>query len=147
MKKPLPPTYVAISIATMLALHFLAPVELLLSYPWRLAGLLPLAVGFALNIAADRAFKRYDTTVKPFQRSSCLIAGGVFRFTRNPMYLGMVLSVAGIAMLLGSLTPWIVVPVLAVLLQRNFIAIEERMLEETFGAPFADYAKHVRRWL
>jgi protein-S-isoprenylcysteine O-methyltransferase Ste14 len=63
------------------------------------------------------------------------------------MYLGMVLIVAGVAILLGSVTPWIAVAVLAVLLDRVFIAREEKMLAGTFGAAFEDYRARVRRWL
>ena len=146
MKKPLPPTYVLLSIVIMVALHYIAPVAMILAFPWRFWGLLPLAAGIALNIAADRAFKRRATTVKPFERSTTRLTDGVFRWSRNPMYLGMVLSVAGIALLLGSLSPWLLVAILVFLLQRNFITVEERMLEGSFGAAFIDYKKRVRRW-
>ena len=143
----LPPIYFLAAIALTIALHFLFPVATFIPFPWRFAGLLPIAAGIALNLAADRQFKRRNTTVKPFQKSSALVTDGAFRWSRNPMYLGMVLVVAGIAIIEGSVTPWIVVAALAVLLERLFILREEQMLQETFGAVFQQYKKRVRRWL
>ncbi len=63
------------------------------------------------------------------------------------MYLGMVLIVAGIAILVGTLSPWITVAGLAVLLDRVFVAPEEGMMERTFGDAFRQYKGRVRRWL
>jgi len=63
------------------------------------------------------------------------------------MYLGMVLIVAGAALIEGTLSPWIATVALAVLLDRVFIVREEAMLEETFGAAFRQYRSRVRRWL
>jgi protein-S-isoprenylcysteine O-methyltransferase Ste14 len=62
--------------------------------PWRFAGVLPIAAGIALNVAAARQFKPRNTTVTPFQESSALMTDGVLRWSRNPMYLGMVLIVS-----------------------------------------------------
>jgi protein-S-isoprenylcysteine O-methyltransferase Ste14 len=112
MTKILPPTYFLAAIALTIALHFLFPVATFIRLPWRFAGLLPITAGIALNIAADRQFKRRNTTVKPFQESRALVTDGIFRWSRNPMYLGMVLIVSGIAIIEGSVTPWIVVEAL-----------------------------------
>jgi protein-S-isoprenylcysteine O-methyltransferase Ste14 len=63
------------------------------------------------------------------------------------MYLGMVLALLGIAMWLGSLTPFVVIPVFTALIQRGFIRNEERRLTDAFGPPYAEYRRRVRRWL
>ncbi|NIN72992.1 MAG: hypothetical protein GTO46_13905 [Gemmatimonadetes bacterium] len=63
------------------------------------------------------------------------------------MYLGLVLVVLGIAVITGSLTPLLVVPIFALLLDRKFIAAEERMLEKRFGSAWLEYKKSVRRWI
>ena len=147
MKKTLPPTWFFGAIILAAALHYLLPLRQLLLLPWRLLGLIPLIIGIVLNLAADHAFKKLNTTVKPFERSNALITNGVFRLTRNPMYLGMTLMLLGIALMLGSTTPLAVVVVLAVLFDRLFITPEERMLEETFGDEFRAYRKRVRRWI
>ncbi len=147
MTKLLPPTYFLLAIALMLAVHFLIPIAALIPLPWRLVGVLPIAAGIALNIVADRQFKKFNTTVKPFQKSSALITDGCFRWGRNPMYLGMILIVSGSAVLVGSASPWIVVVALAILLDRIFIVREEKLLGETFGTGFQQYKQRVRRWL
>jgi protein-S-isoprenylcysteine O-methyltransferase Ste14 len=147
IRKLLPPAYVLTAIVLMVALHFIAPAARLIPSPWNLLGVIPLAVGIIINVVADRAFSRAGTTVKPFQESSALITTGVYRLSRNPMYLGLVLLVLGIAVITGSLTPLVVVPILAFLLDRDFIAAEERMLEERFGPVWLEYKKSVRRWI
>jgi len=147
MTKILPPVYFLAAIALTIALHFLFPVVTIVPLPWRFVGLLAIAAGITLNIVADRQFKQRNTTVKPFQESSALVTIGAFRWSRNPMYLGMVLIVSGIAIIEGSVTPWIVVAALAVLLDRIFIRCEEKMLQETFGNLFQRYKKRTRRWL
>jgi protein-S-isoprenylcysteine O-methyltransferase Ste14 len=143
----LPPAYLMIALVLMVSLNFLFPVRRLIPYPWLLSGIVPLSLGVALNLLADRSFKRHNTTVKPFRRSSALITDSVFRLSRHPMYLGMVLILVGIAVLLGSLTPWIVVPAFAVLFDVVFIRIEESMMEETFGKAYREYKDEVRRWI
>jgi len=147
MKKVLPPGYFFLAIMFMAAFHLLIPGRRIIAFPWNLPGLLPLLSGIALDIIADRRFKRDSTTVKPHEESAVLVVDGPFRLSRNPMYLGMVLILAGVAGLMGSLTPWLVVPAFAVLLDVIFIRAEERMLEEGFGDAYREYRKRVRRWI
>lgn len=147
MKRPLPPTYFLGAIALTVSLHFLYPLEQLLATPWRLIGTAPLILGVVLNLLADQALKKHDTTVKPFEESASLVTAGVFGITRNPMYLGMTLILLGIALLLGSAMPFVLVLVLPILFDRVFILPEEKMLEDTFGDNFREYRERVRRWI
>lgn len=147
LNRPLPPTYFLASLCLMLGLHFLAPVAQAPPSPWRLSGLIAVAVGLWLNVAADRAFKAHDTTVKPFELSQVLVTDGVFRFTRNPMYLGMVLILIGVAVSLGTLSPFLACAAFAALLHFRFILVEERMLAATFGPRWEAYRKRTRRWI
>lgn len=143
----LPPTYLYLSIVIMVALHFLFPVAKPISFPWALLGAIPFALGLALNLIADRAFKVRKTTVKPFEEPTFLITDGVFRVSRNPMYLGFVLILIGIAVFMGSLTPYAVIIVFAIFMDTVFIRIEERMLGEKFGETWLVYKGDVRRWI
>jgi protein-S-isoprenylcysteine O-methyltransferase Ste14 len=147
MKRLLPPAYFLIAILLTVALHFLLPLRGLIPFPWRLVGLAPLFLGIVLNVLADRALKRYQTTVKPFELSRVLVTEGVFRVSRHPMYLGMALIIAGIAALLGSLSPWLVLPLFALLLEVRFVRTEESMLEASFGKAYQSYRKRARRWI
>lgn len=132
-KKMLPPTYLFLFIAIMGALHFFLPIAEIVPYPWLLFGWLFLFLGIILNLLADRAFKYYQTTVKPFEESTTLITTGVFRFSRHPVYLGMVSILIGLALIMGSLTPFVTIPPFLILMDRVFIKVEEQMLEKKFG--------------
>src|SRR5271166_1632304 len=143
----LPPAYFLASLALMAALAFALPIAVIAAWPWRAAGLIPIAAGVGLNLAADRAFKARGTTVKPFEPSSVLLTDGVFRITRNPMYLGMILILVGVAMLIGSLSPFLVVAGFAAIIETRFIPVEERMLAETFGDAWTAYCRRTRRWI
>jgi protein-S-isoprenylcysteine O-methyltransferase Ste14 len=146
-KKLLPPSYLFFSLLLMIGLHYVLPLVKVLNYPWSLSGCVPLLIGVLLNLVADQAFKRAGTTVKPFVESSALITDGVFRISRHPMYLGMVLILFGIAMLMGTLTPFFVVLLFLLLMQNRFILVEERMLEARFGDHWLIYKTRVRQWL
>jgi protein-S-isoprenylcysteine O-methyltransferase Ste14 len=141
-----PPTFLLAALLLMLVLHFLVPGARVIQPPWSLLGLLPLGFGVGINLAADRELHRVGTTVKPFEVSACLVSGGVYRFSRHPMYLGFIALLAGVAILLGSLSPWLVVPVFFLLLERIFIRVEEAMLAERFGEAWGAYTRRVRRW-
>jgi len=143
----LPPRYFAAALVAMLVLALVLPGARLIPFPWNLLGLIPLILGAAMNVVADRQFKQAGTTVKPFATSSTLVTDGVFRFTRNPMYLGMVSSLAGVAVLLRELSPWVVVPLFAALMQRVFVRSEERLLEGRFEEEWRSYASRVRQWI
>jgi protein-S-isoprenylcysteine O-methyltransferase Ste14 len=145
-KKILPPTYLLLAIVIMVGLHFLVPLAALIPFPWNLPGLIPFALGVGINMQADRAFKRVKTTVKPYETSTTLITDGVFRVTRNPMYVGFVLILLGIAIFVGSLSPYLVVFVFPFVMEKMFITVEEQMLADTFGETWFAYTHKVRRW-
>jgi len=145
--KLMPTTYLLMSVIAIVALHVLLPVAKVVPTPWNLLGILPLVVGVVINLVADRAFHAAQTTVRPFEKSSALVTSGVFRVSRNPMYLGFVLLLIGLAVLLRSLTPYLVVVAFAALLDRQFVAVEEQMLAEQFGADWQRYRLRTRRWL
>jgi protein-S-isoprenylcysteine O-methyltransferase Ste14 len=142
------PTHILlIAMTAMPALHLLWPAGTIIPAPWTLLGLIPIAAGILINLAADGALHRVGTTVKPFEESAALVTGGAYRISRHPMYLGFVLILGGVAILLGSPTPWIVVPLFVVWIDRVFITAEERMLSSRFGPAWKEYASRARRWI
>jgi len=146
-KRILPPTYFYAAVLLMVGLHVAAPLHRLVPWPWSLAGVLPVLIGIALNLWAARLFKRAGTTEKPFEESAALVTDGPFRFTRNPMYVGMVLILIGEGVLLGSASPFAVVPVFAVLMQVLFIRHEEQAMAAAFGDAWRAYRTRVRPWI
>lgn len=113
---------------------------------WNPFGLVPLLAGFALAAWSAYTFHMHQTTVHPFKPASALVTTGPFAFSRNPIYLGMSLVLLGFAIALGTLSPFVMVPVFMILLTRTIISGEERMLTETFGAEYDMWRGKVRRW-
>ena len=146
-RKALPPTYLLLTMGVMLVLHFSFPLKRVAPYPSNLLGCIPLLAGTALNLMADRALKVYKTTVKPFQVSTALVTTGAYRICRHPMYLGMVLMLIGLALLLGSVSPFLAVIIFALLMELIFVRAEEQMLEKEFGERWLVYKQRVRRWI
>ena len=143
----LPPVYLLFSLLLMFALHWLFPIVRIVHEPARLLGILPILIGISTGIWTRLLFARAGTTIKPFQESTTLITQGPFRLTRNPVYVSMILVLIGTALLLGTLSPWFVIPILALILDRRIIRVEEGMLESRFGDQYRNYQLHVRRWL
>jgi protein-S-isoprenylcysteine O-methyltransferase Ste14 len=124
---------------------------------WPRGGGLPVwavAIGLALAgvliaLAGVREFARAGTTVNPLApaRASRLVSSGIFGHTRNPMYLGMLLVLAGWGVWLGNATAWLALPLLVAILNVLQIGPEERALRLRFGAEFERYAARVRRWV
>jgi len=144
-----PPLVAAIGIAVGLVLTFLYPVPIVEPPAARtLAGLgaVFLVVWLGLAVTANVTFRRKGTPVNPYAPTTALATSGPYKFTRNPMYLGLVLMTVGFALVMNSM--WLVlmaVPVLLIL--RNLVIVhEERYLEEKFGDAYRDYSKRVRRW-
>jgi protein-S-isoprenylcysteine O-methyltransferase Ste14 len=146
-RKILPPTYVFLSVVSIIGLHFLIPVTKVVPSPWNLTGLLPLVMGIIVNIIAANAFEKANTTIKPYQASTYLVTNGLYRVSRNPMYLGATLILVGTVVMLGSLTPYLVIIVFVVLINEVFIKTEEHMLEGKFSERYLAYKQKVRRWI
>jgi len=106
-------------------------------------------LGLAFSLGSRAAFKRADTTLDPLHpdHASRLVTSGVYRFTRNPMYVGQCLAVVGWCMWLDHALAW-VVPVAHVAFLTMFqIKPEERVLMAKFGEDYRVYCARVRRWL
>jgi protein-S-isoprenylcysteine O-methyltransferase Ste14 len=142
-----PPMYLGIAVLLMIGLHRLAPVKQIIHGPICFLGVVPFAVGLWFILWVNAIFRRVGTTIKPFEESAVLVVEGPFRVSRNPIYLGMLLALFGVAVLLGSLTPFLVVPVFAFLIDVRFVRAEEGILTKSFGRQFEDYMRRVRRWL
>lgn len=96
---------------------------------------------------ALRAFRRHETTVSPYGQPVCLVTSGIFRYSRNPIYLGLLLLVLGFAVAFNSVWLMAMTLLLFLLLQSGVIKPEERLLAARFGGAYQAYTKRVRRWL
>ena len=122
-------------------LPFVAPAIL------RNLGLLITFVGFLLGIAAFLEFRKSRTTVDPHGSSQQVVTSGIYRFTRNPIYLGFLLMVVGLPLNSGLYWGVVMAPFYIFLMNRLVIEQEEAYLEKKFGKTYASYKAQVRRWL
>lgn len=115
--------------------------------PW-IAGLLA-ALGTAIACLGVLEFKQAKTTVNPTKpgTSSTLVTGGIYRHTRNPMYLGFLLTLTGWAIVMGNLPAFLILPAFVLYMNAFQIKPEERVLASIFGEEFERYRSRVRRWI
>ncbi len=142
-----PPIWLVLAFAGLFALNRWFPIARFESAPSGWSAWLLLAPGLLMVLVAAAGFKRADTGMVPFSKSTALVTGGIYRITRNPMYLGMTLILAGAAIKVGSLGAWIPVPLFMAVIHRQFILKEEIFLTAIYGEEYRNYMKKVRRWL
>lgn len=147
LQKVLPPVWFLLSIILMVGLHFWLPVKQLFFPPITYLGIVAIATGIGMILFCAYLFRQKDTTIKPFQESGYLAREGIFNYSRNPIYLGMIIVLSGLWIIEGSLTPVLIIPVFTWLIHELFIKEEERMLEAKFGEEYREYKATVRRWI
>jgi protein-S-isoprenylcysteine O-methyltransferase Ste14 len=135
--------------AAMWALHRWLPLGHWIATPWNRLGALPGAAGVALAVAAFLRFQRERTTVNPMDpsKASRLVTQSVFRISRNPMYLGLLLLLIGWAAWLGTASPWLIAPLFVIVITVAQIIPEERALHKLFGQEYVAYQRSVSRWI
>ncbi|NOX69456.1 MAG: isoprenylcysteine carboxylmethyltransferase family protein [Gammaproteobacteria bacterium] len=144
---PVPPVILLLTILGGIGLHYWLPLMPVLDESWYKAGIALIVLGLLVVIGPAAAFRRAATTIIPFHDSSALVVSGMYRYTRNPMYVGMVVILIGVAVLLGDLSPFIMPFVFVPVLTVRVIKHEEKMLEERFGDDYREMKKTVRRWV
>jgi protein-S-isoprenylcysteine O-methyltransferase Ste14 len=144
-----PPLAAAVTAALMGAVALGVP-SAAVAVPARLTlALAVAALGGCVAVAGVLAFRRHRTTINPLkpERASSLVVTGIYRHTRNPMYLGILLALAGWGVFLANALAALWLPAFAVYLGKYQIGPEERALAAKFGAEFERYAQSVRRWI
>ena len=142
-----PPVWLAIGIILQFVCNEYFPGARFATVEGQVIGGVILVIGLVLLVVAGGLFKQADTDLIPFKDVSALVTTGVYRFTRNPMYLGMALVLLACAVTVGSATPFIVPPVFMLIIHFRFILPEEKMLREIFPEEFPTYCRKVRRWI
>jgi protein-S-isoprenylcysteine O-methyltransferase Ste14 len=145
--KIIPPVYMLLALLAMVGLHYVIPLADIVEAPVSYLGLVPLFIGITIAATAARMFDRVGTPKRPFERSTTLVTFGPYRYTRNPMYVGLTLILIGVWLLLGSVSAALPIAVFVWIIQQRFIRGEERFLDEIFGEEYRGYKSRVRRWI
>ncbi|WP_419905110.1 methyltransferase family protein [Kiloniella sp.] len=153
MKKLLPPVLFALFVSLMALIcwsqtkwggaspHNVLRNYNLLAIPFALAGLM-------LALTGSRLFKQKGTNIMTFDEPDVLVTEGVFKWSRNPMYLGFVIALFSTAILMGAAYSSLAIAVLFLLItDRWYIRFEEKVMRKKFGADYDAYCSRVRRWI
>ena len=108
-----------------------------------------ICIGVLVGVLAVSSFIRLRTTVDPRypEKASKLVVNGIYRYSRNPMYLAIVLVLFGISIYLGALSSLLILFLFVVYINRFQIVPEEQMLTQKFGEQYIQYTSQVRRWI
>lgn len=148
MKKiiSIPPNYFYICAILCVVLRIIFPEYRILPFPYDMAGIILIVAGIYLVLDSWYLFKNHNTP-ESFEPANCLVKNSIYKYSRNPMYLGGVFILAGMSLTLNNLVA-IVTPIIFFLFMNfMFIPYEEQELEKTFGSKYIDYKRKVRRWI
>ncbi len=144
-----PLVVVAVAAFAMVGLTWLIPSATFVLPGSRIASLALALLGIAVVLAGVFAFRASKTTVDPRtpDAASTVVVGGIYRLSRNPMYLGFLIVLTGLAVYLSNATAAMLLPAFVAYINTFQIKPEERILLSKFGLHFAEYTESVRRWV
>ena len=139
--------YFLIWIIIIIVLHYIIPIKQIVFSPYNYLGIILFVLGWIPNIWQGIRYRKIGISIPAKDMPMKLVTTGLFKFSRNPTYFGMLIALFGEAIYLGSLVTF-VVPVLFFILIRKFnITFEEKNLEKKFGKNYIEYKSKVRRWI
>ncbi len=142
-----PPDYFMVLLIISIILHFILPLKKIVSFPYNYSGILLISFGIYLNLWVHFKYKKLKNPIEVEKKPKVFLTSGPFKFSRNPMYLGMLSILLGTSLLLGSLISFIFPVIFLLLINNVTIPIEEKNMEEKFGGKYAHYKNKVRRWI
>ena len=142
-----PPIWLVFGVCAIFAFNEFYPGARFTGLASQLIGGAIIVAGLLLLVNAGGLFAKAGTDLVPFKNVTTLVTDGVYRYTRNPMYLGMTLVLLGTAVTVGAALALLVPVVFMVIIEFRFIRPEEAMLRELFPEEFDEYCARVRRWL
>ena len=141
-----PPIYFLLGLVAMILFSSFVPMGRWLHFPLRYIGIIIIVPGFSLSLGSGMFFRKSGTNPRPGTRATLIVTKGPFKYTRNPMYLGLITMLIGTSILLGTFSPLIVIPIIFLILHTQFVLREEKWMTEWFGNPYLEYKKKTPRW-
>ncbi len=142
-----PPVVALLYIIAAVMLGTFVPIPLVVPGILRTIGFVLVIFGFVLGAAAFTEFRKAGTTLDPHGSVKNIVTSGIYRITRNPIYLGFLLLVIGLPLNLGHYWGFLISPFFVLTMNRLVIEHEESYLEEKFWGVYSEYKSRVRRWL
>jgi protein-S-isoprenylcysteine O-methyltransferase Ste14 len=142
-----PPRIALVLLIVAWILHHFSPEKTILHLPLPLVGTICMVSGFWIMTWAWLHFRKAKTAVCPTAEATTLVTSGPYRLCRNPMYLGMLLVLAGAAFFMGSIVAVFAPFAFFAAMDNVFIPYEESSLDRSFGPEYAQYKKIVRKWI
>ncbi len=142
----LPPNYFYGCILFCIPFYFIMDKLTLITFPYNLSGIIFVLLGIYLILAPYYLFRKHDTP-ENFDESKALVTEGLYRLSRNPMYVGKIIFLTGLAMTTGNLLALASPVVFFFVMHVMFIPFEEEKMEKTFGKDYMNYKQTVRRWI
>lgn len=146
-----PPLLTLLLILAMLLSHIILSSPLLISAPFaalgHTLGVVLIVMGLCMNLWSARWFKLKKTTIDPSENAVYLAQEGLYRISRNPMYLGLFIMLLGVSIYLGEWLSFLVPPLFLWIVTLRFIRREEQILFACFGEDYLQYKARVRRWI
>jgi len=127
--------------------HVIFPIIKIIHYPYSLIGVVLVITGILIVYRSNLILLKNGTSIRPFEIPNVLINSGPFRYSRNPIYLGMTIVLFGLVVILGSLSPIIFPIMFLIIINISIIPHEENRLEKLFGDEYLEYKIKVRRWI
>ncbi len=142
-----PPIWLVFGVIAIFALNEFYPGVRYTGLVSQLLGGVIIISGLFMLVNAGGLFTKAGTDLVPFKNVTALVTDGVYRYSRNPMYLGMALVLLGTAITVGAATALLIPPLFAIIIEVRFIRPEEAMLRGLFPQEYPAYCERVRRWL
>lgn len=115
--------------------------------PLRYAGIILVLTGLSMTFYSFYLFKKNKTPILPGTKPTFVVMQGPYKFTRNPMYLGVTLALLGMSIYIGNLLVLLSPLIFFIAISIVYIPFEEKLMEKLFGKKYLDYKKKVRRWI
>ena len=142
-----PPRIAIGLLAATAVLWHLSPPETIIYLPYKLIGTICITMGLAVLLIAWLQFKKANAAACPTAESTLIVTSGIYRYTRNPMYLGMLLMLLGAAFFMGTIPAMLGPIVFFLIIDKVFIPYEEKDLRSSFGNEYEEFLSTTRRWL